>query len=394
MAAKTNPKKRSLETQGKAERAFQAAELYYNKGFTQKEVAKILHLRHGSSVARLLKFAKQIGIVRIEVRPEFAEQPKRNETLELELRGAFGLGNTIVVSKVGYEGEFDAEADERLHRTLGMALAVGLRQMLRSNDHIGVTGGRATYYTARALSISPQPPLKQTGILITSLGGNVSAVTSALKLPIDADDVAYQLSLAFEDATLRRLSLPGVVTSRKVKRELLAKGQGIAISPDLWSKDRVPVPSIATLGLGVLNSRCGHRFLNLEGYELQPIKSELSRLIRLIQRAKYCPVGDIGYRLFYIDPPNKKLSLPKDTIKRLKQLINLLNDRIMCINEEQLRMITRVTVVGGGPIKVNAIWQVLKSTGTTPLVHELCTDEKTAQSLLRRLYSAGKRGFR
>jgi DNA-binding transcriptional regulator LsrR (DeoR family) len=351
-----------------------------------------LGFEHSSSISRLLKLASEMGIVRIDIQPEISERLKRNHKLEDRMIKIFNLQHAIVVSTGVQEGSFDVVRDESLHKSLGMALAERLREILRSKDHIGVTGGRATYYTAKALNAYRSSDFKRLiGITITSLGGNVSAVSSALKISIDADDVAYQLSLVFENATLRRLSLPAVVTSRKVKRELIAKGQGITISPKLWKNNRVPVPTLSILGIGVLDIKSGHRFLNLKGYELQPIKPYLSKLIKFIKMAKYCPVGDIGYRLFYIEPPNKNFSLPDNIVKKLKQTINLLNDRIICINEEQLHMITKVLVVGGGPLKVNAIWQVLNSIQPNPLVQELCTDEETAKKLIERTQGANKK---
>ena len=376
----------------RAELAFQVATMYYEQGKPQKVIAEELKLGHNSAVSRLLKFAREAGIVRIEIRPEFGVQPKRDRSLETKLIQNFDLDNAIVVSRTGYESGFDATEDEKLHVSLGVALAERLRTMLRAKDHIGVTGGRGTYYTARALSAIHPPALKHKGIVIISLTGNVTTITSASKT-IDADDVAHQLSLGFENAELRRLSLPVAVTSKRVKEELFAKGQGMAISPKLWRMKRVPVPNIAILGIGVLDDKSKHRFLNLEGFELQPIKSQLLQLREKVRTAKYCPVGDIGYRLFYIEPPSKSVCLPQQTIAKIKRIIDSLNCRLLCIDEEQLRMVDTRIVIGGGPLKVSAIRQILDSVHPAPLIHELCTDERTARALLAQVPSRSRRGF-
>ena len=368
----------------KSERAAQVARLYYIQNRSQKEIARELNLENASSVSRLLKYARNQGIVKVEIQPVTRETPKRNQALEAELLRSFDFLNAIVVEDVGYEGPFSPDKDEKLHSQLSKALAEELRSMIRSGDHIGVTGGRGTYYTAVALRTVSLPRLKQSGVKISSLSGNVSSIAWTERMPVDADDVAYHFSCAFASAILRRLSLPVAVASRQALDEFLEKGQGIAISPEKWRKDKTLVPDIAIVGIGALDISGPHRFLDLDGYELQPIKSELWKLIEMIKTFPYCPVGDIGYRLFYIEPPSTDIHIPAHRINALQNKINTINNRILSINSDQLRMIDVVVAVAGGPLKVNAIWQVLKNSEQGPLIQELCTDDRTAQALIKR----------
>lgn len=383
--------KRRANADEKSDLAYDAAKMYYEQGRTQQQIAKAMGFKYPSSVARLIKYARATRIVVIDVKrkiQQIDERPIRNRNLEGDLIKRFDLVESIVVDNVGYKGNFDKDEDERIHRVVGKALAEELRSVFRPKDYIGILGGRGTYYTTLALNEPQVPRLNQPDVVVTSLGGNVKTTASEDKIPVDADEVAYQLFRAFaRGAEFRKLGIPVAVSESRLKNGFLKKGTGLSISLDQWREDKSFVPDIVLLGIGALDLKSDyHRFLHL-GLELDAVQILLQELLDIMNTLDYCPVGDIGYRLFAITAPqdmrmNKKGKSKIDN--KITELIGELNKRIISINEDQLRMVGRVIAIAGGPAKVDAIYEVLRKAEPKPLLHQLCTDRYTADKLIRR----------
>lgn len=366
----------------KAELVCKIAKQVYVEGKKQHEVAKELGISSPSTISRLLSHGWRTGIITLGYNPDAGREIERNQALEMALNRSFQLQNAIVI-RFPYASEYNLESDNRLHQDLGRALANHLKIILRSGDHIGVGGGRANYETARALH--EQGPLSLRDIKVTAMIGRLSHPPqqdpSQRSHAIDADDVALMMAASFQDAVPQLISMNLALPSPDIVAQLKAASPGLLLAEEKWDQEPDQfVPDIALAGVGSLDPRSGHAFRSLDALAIEPIGGLLGNLLDLIG-PEYCPVGDIVSYLFFVPPP-PGVSIGTDVEKEVNRLIDEINDRLLCITPEQLRRINKVIVAAGGLFKVNALFTLL--TLPDPIIHELCTDEKTAQELLTR----------
>ena len=114
-----------------------AAKLYYDLERTQAEIGRELGLNR-FQVARLLKEAREIGILRIEIVP----RARRRPDLEVALQKRFDMRDAIVVAESGNEAVAIAAVAE--------AAALHLAGLSPSPRLIGVSWGRTMSAVARA----------------------------------------------------------------------------------------------------------------------------------------------------------------------------------------------------------------------------------------------------
>lgn len=117
-----------------AERAdllVRVAELYYEQGLNQNEVAKLLNVSR-PTVSRLLDEAKEAGVVEIVIHSPIRKDPK----LSFTLRNTFGLREAIVIS-----GEY--EYHKALRRCCEAACQF-FSTIMENNLTIGIAWGEAT----------------------------------------------------------------------------------------------------------------------------------------------------------------------------------------------------------------------------------------------------------
>lgn len=107
------------------------AELYYEQGLNQNEVAKLLNTSR-PTVSRLLEEAKEVGIVEIVVHSPIRKDPK----LSFALRNVFGLREAIVIS-----GEY--EYHKALYRCCEAACQF-FSTIMDNNLTVGIAWGEAT----------------------------------------------------------------------------------------------------------------------------------------------------------------------------------------------------------------------------------------------------------
>ncbi len=138
-----------------------AARLYYRDGFSQGEVARLLSISQ-AKVSRLLKEARNKGIVRIEVQ-EF--QPYEDD-LQKSLESAFSLKTAVVVRIPA------PSTPEAARRSMGFLSAPRVMELLKGVKALGITGGRSLLETIRYLPSQGWEPDLQ----VVQLMGNVGAV--------------------------------------------------------------------------------------------------------------------------------------------------------------------------------------------------------------------------
>lgn len=386
----------------------------------QKEILQQLtktepNLAHidASTVSRLYRFALDTGIVRVHIDENAPFKPPRIDYLERELVAAFELQSAIVADTSGHEEALESSlADDRLHQALGQLCSDYLDTIVRQNEIVALSSGRAVFYACESLfnrHIFDKRNVR--GVKVVSMNGNIAAEVWSMESPdarraMDADISGAWLARAFPDAQLIRLSLPVAVKSSDMVADWLTEGPGRWISPQVWAEkasqgatnsgqpledDDVCVPTLALVGIGGVRAKSGHRFIvGLHEPMLGNLQPELGRMIELIEKhtgtAKSgvsCAVGDLCNRLFITLAAKKHL--PSAVLAELEAYVKAINERLLSITFEQLYLVPKVVVVAGGATKVDAIRSVLEWQAMgweQPIVHDLCTDRETAIRLL------------
>jgi DNA-binding transcriptional regulator LsrR (DeoR family) len=366
-----------------------------------------------STVSRLYRFALDTGIVRVHIDENSPFKPPRIEHLERELVAAYELQSAIVADTSGHEETLESSlADDRLHQALGQLCADYLDTIVRQNEIVALSSGRAVFYACESLfnkHIFDKRNVR--GVKVVSMNGNIAAEVWSMESPdarraMDADISGAWLARAFPDAQLIRLSLPVAVKSPEMIADWLAEGPGRWISPQVWEErarqsvtsngapvedGEVYVPTLALVGIGGVRAKSGHRFIvGLHEPMLGNLQPELGKMIDLIEKytsnGKYgisCAIGDLCNRLFITLAARK--NLPPTVLAELESYVKAINERLLSITFEQLYLVPKVLVVAGGATKVDAIRSVLEWQAMgwqQPIVHDLCTDRETAIRLL------------
>jgi DNA-binding transcriptional regulator LsrR (DeoR family) len=365
-----------------------------------------------STVSRLYRFALDTGIVRVHIDENAPFKPPRVEHLERELVAAYELQSAIVADATGHEESLESSlADDRLHQALGQLCADYLDTIVRQNEIVALSSGRAVFYACESLfnkHIFDKRNVR--GVKVVSMNGNIAAEVWSMESPdarraMDADISGAWLARAFPDAELIRLSLPVAVKSPEMIHDWLAEGPGRWISPQVWeekarqgntpsgqaAEDEVFVPTLALVGIGGVRAKSGHRFIvGLHEPMLGNLQPELGKMIDLIEhisgngnRLISCAVGDLCNRLFITLAARRYLAPAK--LEELEDYVHSINERLLSITFEQLYFVPKVVVVAGGASKVDAIRSVLEWQAMgwkQPIVHDLCTDRETAVRLL------------
>jgi len=297
------------------------ADLYYMRDMTQQEIAERLGISR-PTVCRLLQRSRAEGIVRIDVIPPDGA----HHQIERELEERFSLREAIVVT-----GRHDAATQ----RALGRAAAEYLDRILKGGEKIGVSWGT----TLRAVvdSLRPRP----LGPTVVPLVGGVGQITPG----IHANDLAHGIAESF-GGEVHLLHAPAVVASPRVRRAM-ASDDGIARSLALARR-----VDIALVGIGAL---VPSSTLVRSGY------FSADQLAALRRRGA---VGDVCTRAF-----TREGSPVDDTLER----------RILAVELSDLRRISQVVAVAGGPAKADAIHGALSGR----LVDVLVTDHQAARAVLR-----------
>ena len=119
--------------QGREALLVRVAELYYEQGMSQQNIAELLGLSR-PTVSRLLEEARACGVVEITVHSPLRKDP----VLSARLRRELGLRDAVVLS-----GSYDY--DQALRRCAQAAGEV-FRAVLENGMTVGISWGRALRY--------------------------------------------------------------------------------------------------------------------------------------------------------------------------------------------------------------------------------------------------------
>lgn len=296
-----------------------AAELYYELGLTQEQVASHMNVSR-PTVSRLLRQARDQDIVRITI----VNPQSRASALQRRLVEQWGLHDAIVVPTTMTRGEL-------LLQKLGEVGARYLERHLPVGVHLGIGLGRTVYQLVHSLDgVSPNPKV------VPLCGGTVFS------------ESAYHVNEIGRVAAQRLngycyyLHAPAEASNAQVYEALLAD-DSVAEVIDLW--DRL---DWAVIGIGAAQ------------FAETP---EFQAYVQRMMRDGLVPVADICHTL--VDARGVPCVPTHDT-------------HVIAVALDQLRMTKRVVAIAGGVHKAEAMRAALR----TGVIDVLLTDEPTAVVLL------------
>ncbi len=300
------------------------ARLYYVQGLRQEEISARLSI-HQSSVSRLLKRAREAGLVRFSV-----TAPQGTYSgLEDRLTEKYGLKDVVVI-----EGSSE---EETLTRDLGAAAAYYLETTLKPGTKIGVSSWSRSLFSM-ADSLHPGRYCSG-GEVVQILGGVGSA-----GLRQEALFLAQRLANVI-GAQPVLLQAPAVVATAESKRVLMREP---VVREAFHHFEQLDV---ALVGIGSMDPS---RLLANSGNVFSPAeRAELSAV---------GAVGDICFR--YFDSAGA-------------QVKSALMQRVIGIEPETLKQIGRVIGVAGGRKKIAAI----KAALVGKWINVLIVDHRAAETL-------------
>ncbi|HIW71123.1 MAG TPA: sugar-binding transcriptional regulator [Candidatus Levilactobacillus faecigallinarum] len=274
------------------------AKLYYQANQSQNQIAQQLGISR-PTVSRLLQFARQQGLVRIQI----VDPMQDVQTLETALHRAYDVEAHVVPTQLTAAGD--------LLNTVGQYAARYLESIVVEHDIVGIGWGKTIYAIGKSLQ-----PDTLTGVEVVQLKGGVSYSTE--------HTYAYESIDAFANAfhaVPQYLPLP-VIFDHQQTKELVEAERHIQYLLELGRKANVAIFSAGTV-------RSTARVFQLE--YLQPDEKHY-----LQQHA----VGDIFSR--YID-------------KNGEIVDEELNRRTIGIDLADLRKKDHSILVAAGDAKVPAV---------------------------------------
>jgi DNA-binding transcriptional regulator LsrR (DeoR family) len=305
------------------------ANLYYRYDLTQQEIAARLRLSR-QKVQRLLRQAREEGIVQINIRPLTGTYAGMEEALEK----GFGLKEAVITEA----SDFDNPAV--VEKEVGSAAADYLSRVVKPGDVIAISWGGTLLGMVNALPANPRR-VSSTGIRVVQALGGLGDPNKE----VHAADLTRRLAqLLGGEAVL--LPAPGVAGSRQAAR---------AFYTDPFIQQALDLARHADLAVMGIGAPREDSILIREGKIVSWPELEALR-----QKGA---VGDINLR--YFDKSGK--AVPSS-----------LDKRVVGLSIGEIRSLRLVVGIAGGPEKVEAIRGALAG----QLVDVLVTDHVTAERIL------------
>ncbi|MBR6700586.1 MAG: sugar-binding transcriptional regulator [Firmicutes bacterium] len=144
-----------------------AANLYYQEGKSQREIAEHLNISV-PTVSRLLKRAKEEGVVSYVIPEPYMECLE----LEREIKERYGLEEAIIVPVVGVE-----PTEEAVKKAVALEGARYVQRVIRPEDILGIAWGGTMYYLIQYLN-----PCQKTESTFVTLHGSITSCDSKLEV--------------------------------------------------------------------------------------------------------------------------------------------------------------------------------------------------------------------
>ncbi|ATG55981.1 transcriptional regulator [Brachybacterium ginsengisoli] len=302
------------------------ARLYYDRGFSQSQVASELNLSR-SNVSRILSQAKERGIVEIIIHDP-SGPPQRVATLEQGLRAEYGLRDVHVVS---------ATPSSAAEVTARQGAAV-LSDRLPGVSRVGVSWGQAVQSVIDHLDQQELHPVPE---LLPLVGG-----LSALDQLASGESVLRALASKLGSRPLT-LYAPAVLESAETVRSLRTESSIASVL------EAAATVELALVGIG---SAGVHSSVHI--MERMKLSAAEQRLVE-----EQRPVGDICARM--VDADGRPVGPPAD-------------ERVLAVTFDELRAIPEVIGVVFGVEKAPGVSGVLRS----GVLDTVVLDEHLARRLL------------
>jgi DNA-binding transcriptional regulator LsrR (DeoR family) len=307
----------------------QIAKMYYFDNMSQQEIANELGISR-SNVSRLLRIAKEMNIVNIQIN----DVSVRALSVAESIKDMFGLHHVIIAPS---HNELEINTSN-----IGYYAAKYLESIVRDNLKIGVTWGSSVFHLALNLS-----PVENINMEVVQMMGGVSW----------SDSYKYGVRLMFEFAeriggSARLLNAPLVVQDKKLHDQLM-KEAGIKVHMEV-----IRQCDVALLGIGT----------NKQEYSTMVMANAI--------------LAEESDRLWEKGVIAHLCGRPLD--ENGAECKGDLDDKIISVKLDDLKLIPEVIAVAGGNFKVKPIIAALRS----GFINTLVTDEKTALSVIK--YAAEK----
>jgi DNA-binding transcriptional regulator LsrR (DeoR family) len=299
------------------------ASLYYEYDYSQQQIADMLAISR-SNISRLLKEAKQKGLVEIRIHKRIPT----SLTLEREFQQRFGLQQAMIVDQV-------TEDDRENLAAAGQLAAWYLEEILRPNTVLAISWGTGVASAVSAMALHPVKHIE-----VVQMIGSVGAVDS----DIDGPDLARQLANKLGGQYLY-LHAPLFVDSRQT-RDTFLEQPTIKRTLDEARKAQVALVGVGTTEPSASSFlRAGH----LNQRQLQELRSQGA-------------VGETSGKHFDI---HGKAEFD-------------INERVISIGLDELKRISSVIAVACGLPKARSILGALRG----GYIKALATDSVTARAVL------------
>jgi DNA-binding transcriptional regulator LsrR (DeoR family) len=300
-----------------------AARLYFVDDRSQDDVAAILGTTR-SNVSRMLKQARDLGIVQIRI----LDPAQRDHELEQALRDRFGLVDARVL---------EAPPESDVLAGVGHLAARWLDETLRDRQVVALSWGQTLQAVVQAVD-----GLSRRDVEVVQLVGGLSALDSALT----GQELVRELSERM-GARHRYLHAPALFGSAEALAMMLHE-HTIAGALDAAKAADIAVVGIGTPGIGSSKAL-------LDALGLSPA-----------ERAAFDAsgvVGDVCARFYDLDG---------------REVPTVVAERVLAVTLDDLRAIPTVAGVAAGPEKTMGILGALRGR----IVDVLICDQAAARSVL------------
>lgn len=179
------------------ESILRVARLYYEKGQSQDQVARVMGTSR-SNISRMLSDAKRMGFVQIKIVAPIA----RHDSLSHQLKKTLGINEVQVIG---------TDRSETTLTSVGRAAAMALTRALQPNMTIAISWGRGVEAAIVETQNEAFP-----GLRVTQLMGGLSSVSSS----VSAEELGRTLAQNLHAQFVPLLS-PAVVSNSKTRNTLL-----------------------------------------------------------------------------------------------------------------------------------------------------------------------------
>jgi len=296
---------------------------YYRTGMTQDEIAKKMSMSR-QRVNRILKKCLETGIVTITIQ----EYDNQYVEFETQLEALTGLNEVIIANS----------EDAELNESLGAAASSYLERVIKDNDIIGFSRGRALSYLVKKLT-----PVNKKNLTVTQLVGGLNAEEAYT----NSDDIV-RYSSQIMNATPFFMYVPIIVENKQLRDSMLNE----SFFSQVYNKMRKC--TVAIVGIGDMSNKSAliqRTFLSEKEYDVLQSKKA---------------VGEICTHYFDING---------------KVIESDINDRVFAIDYDNYKKIPLRIGIGGGSEKISAITGAVKG----GLINVLITDHDMAKALFQSL---------